>query len=364
MQNEPEQNRTEPATPFKREEARKRGQVAKSLDVNTTLIIVGFIVLLVVAAPGAAQRLGIACSELFALASSDADLAVVIASFARSLAEFLIPIAMAALVLGIVANLVQTGPIFSAHPIKPQFNRLNPVAGFKRVYNKRMLFEAFKAVLKIALLGVVVAAFFVGLWPAFTTLENSGTAFQLAWLGSTTQTLAVRLALVLVAIGLLDLVYSRWQFGKQLMMSRREIKEEVKRREGDPLVRQKIRELQRENLKQSRSLGRVAEADVLITNPEHLAIALKYVRGEMSAPVILAKGADLWAAQMRALAREHGIPIEERKPLARLLFRRGAIDGPIPPESFLEVARVYASLAERAARLRAMVRASAVEVGP
>jgi flagellar biosynthetic protein FlhB len=152
-------------------------------------------------------------------------------------------------------------------------------------------------------------------------------------------------------IGLLDLIYTRWQFGKQMMMSRREMKEESKRREGDPHVRAKLRELQRENLKQARSLSRVPEADVLITNPEHFAIALKYVRGAMTAPQVIAKGADQWAVDMKAIARAHGVPLYERRKLARSLFRQARLDQPIPSDSFVDVARIYADV--DAARRRA-----------
>jgi flagellar biosynthetic protein FlhB len=128
------------------------------------------------------------------------------------------------------------------------------------------------------------------------------------------------------------------------------MKEEVKRREGDPLIRQKIRELQRENAKQARSMSRLPEADVLITNPTHFAVALRYARNEMDAPVVIAKGADNWAAEMRKLARTHSVPILERRRLARELFAKGRIDQPIPFESFVEVARVYAELARMRAQ--------------
>jgi flagellar biosynthetic protein FlhB len=167
---------------------------------------------------------------------------------------------------------------------------------------------------------------------------------QATWIAAATASLLFRLGLVLLFAGIVDFAYVRWQFRKQMMMSHREIREEVKRREGDPLIRAKIRELQRENLKQARSLGRVPEADVLITNPEHLAIALKYVRGEMSAPHVIAKGAESWAMEMRTLANRHGIPIFERKTLARHLFKRTQIDQAVPADAFLDVARIYAEV--------------------
>ena len=167
------------------------------------------------------------------------------------------------------------------------------------------------------------------------------------WFGSHAVALLFRLGLALLLVGLLDFAFVRFKFRRDMMMSRREIKEEVKRREGDPLIRAKLRELQRENLKQAASVKRVPEADVLITNPEHLAIALRYERGSMHAPMLLARGADSWAAEMRALARRHSIPIYERKPLARQLFRSGTLGQQIPAECYVDVARIYADLEAR-----------------
>jgi flagellar biosynthesis protein FlhB len=242
---------------------------------------------------------------------------------------------------------VKIGPVCTFQPLKPKGERINPIAGFKRVFNKKMLFDAFKSVLKLLILGSVAVAFFFALWPRLPEAESADTGIVQQWVGQNALTLLFRLGLALVLIGLLDLLYTRSKFKEDMMMSRRELKEEVKRREGDPLVRAKLRELQRENLKQAASMKRVPEADVLITNPEHLAIALRYERGSMGAPVLLAKGADSWAADMRAMARRHGIPIYERRKLARMLFRQGQLGAPIPADSYLDVARIYAELEAR-----------------
>ena len=211
--------------------------------------------------------------------------------------------------LAILANIVQTGPIFTFVPLKPKGERVNPMAGFKRVFNKKMLFEAFKSLLKLRDPGRHHGHVLHALWPQLAggairgygcgsglVLESRRHRSCFAW-GSRS-----------LLIGLLDFLYTRHKFKNDMMMSRREMKEEVKRREGDPLIRAKLRELQRENLKQAASVKRVPEADVLITNPDHLAIALRYERGSMAAPIMLAKGADSWAAEMRATARRHGIP--------------------------------------------------------
>jgi flagellar biosynthetic protein FlhB len=348
---EQEQNRSEQATPFKLEEARKQGQVAKSLDFNTLVMIWGLLGLAMIFGATAWEQLGSISRDLFAGA---ANLPVSVeggagwlAGVLRSFISLIAPILVVGAVLAVLANLVQTGPIFTFKPLQPKGERINPIAGFKRVFSKKMLFEAFKSLLKLGILGGVAVAFFVSLWPQLPAAESPDTGVVQAWFGGHAVALLFRLGLALVLIGLLDLAYVRFKFGKDMMMSRRELKEEVKRREGDPLIRQKLRELQRENLKQAASVRRVPDADVLITNPEHLAIALRYERGTMAAPVLLAKGADSWAADMRTLARRHGIPIYERKPLARLLFRQGQLGQAIPADSYVDVARIYADLEAR-----------------
>lgn len=344
---EQEQNRTEQATPFKLSEAKKRGQVAKSLDLNTALITCALFAVLLTSGGSYWRQLCELCAHIF---SSAAVLAVTGDSWPTTAMSIVLdvltvlwPIAAVGAVVAVLSNLVQTGPILSMEPLTPKFERLNPVAGFKRVFNKRMLFEAFKSLLKLTFFGLVLYGFFIALWFSLPGLGGD-VHHQLEWLEANASALLVRLGLALLVIGLLDVAFTRWSFGKQMMMSRREVKEEVKRRDGDPLIKAKLRELQRENLKQARSMSRLPQADVLITNPEHLAIALCYQRDRMAAPVVLAKGADNWAAQMRAVANSRGIPTFENRPLARLLFRRGQIDLPIPSESFLEVAKVYAEL--------------------
>lgn len=348
---EQEQNRTEKATSFKLSEARKRGQVAKSLDFNSLVIVCGLFLALSVWGRANWLQLCELCAQLFSGAAGfkidESGVPVMAAQIVRSVLNIVLPFAGAGFAFGVLANLVQTGPVLSADPLKPKFDRLNPVQGFKRVFNKRMLFEALKSMLKLAFFGSIAGAFFLALWPTLPDVASSDTLEQMHWLGANGFALLFRLGLALVVVGLLDLAFVRWQFSRQMMMSRREVKEEVKRREGDPLIRAKIRELQRENLKQARSMERLPDADVLITNPEHLAIALRYDRQRMNAPTVIAKGADHWAAQMRGLAARHGIPVFERRRLARFLFRRAQIDTQVPGEVFVDVARIYAELNDR-----------------
>jgi flagellar biosynthesis protein FlhB len=348
---EQEQNRTEQATPFKLSEAKQRGQVAKSLDFNSLLAVCALLLTLAIWGESQWLRLCELCAQIFSGAASlrvdAASVAAMAATLANAALMVVVPFAATGIAFSILGNVVQTGPILSAEPLKPKFERINPVAGFKRVFNKRMLFEGFKSFLKLCFFGSIAYAFFVSLWPALQSLASAGAGEQMQWLGSSALALLFRLGLALALVGLLDLLFVRWSFSRQMMMSRREVKEEVKRREGDPQVRARIRELQRENLKQARSMSRVPEADVLITNPEHLAIALRYDRERMGAPLVLAKGAETWAAQMRAIASCHRIPRFENRSLARLLFRRAQIDQPIPPESYVDVARIYAEIGSK-----------------
>jgi flagellar biosynthesis protein FlhB len=344
---EQEQNRSEQATPFKLEEARKQGQVAKSLDFNTLIMIWGLLGLAMIWGASAWTELGEIATSLFARAADlpiTPDNAGWLAGVIRSFISLMLPVLLVGAILAILANFVQTGPIFTFKALQPKGERINPIAGFKRIYNKKMLFEAFKGLLKLGILGGVAITFFLALWPELPAAESQDTGLVQQWFGNHAISLLFRLGLALMLIGLLDFMYTRHKFKQDMMMSRREMKEEVKRREGDPLIRAKLRELQRENLKQAASVKRVPEADVLITNPEHLAIALRYDRGKMAAPILLAKGADSWAAEMRALAHRHNIPIYQRKPLARLLFRQGQLGQLIPGDSFIDVARIYADL--------------------
>jgi len=352
---EQEQHRPEPATPYKLAEARKQGQVAKSLDFNTFVTVCALLKVLAVRGGSTSSQLASMSVALFQSSGSarleqPGDAAWLGQVLLASL-DIVVPFVLMAVLAGILANLVQIGSVFSFTPLEPKFERINPVQGFKRVFSKRMLFEAFKTLLKLVLFGTILYGFLLDMWPGLPAIATGDSGTRLAWLAAEGQSLLLRLGLALLLIGLLDLLYTRWQYSKQMMMSRREIKEEGKRREGDPHVRAKLRELQRENLKQARSLSRVPEADVLITNPEHFAIALKYVRGAMSAPQVIAKGADRWALEMKALARANGVPLYERRKLARALFRKARVEQPIPPESFVDVARIYAEV--EAARRRA-----------
>jgi flagellar biosynthetic protein FlhB len=341
---EQEQNRSEAATPYKIEEAKKKGSVSKSLEVNSLMVILVFLAITYLVGRHMIERqLRFDQSMLSQAHNMNFEADHLMGWLNASLVEafyMLSPLFILLVVIAILSNVAQTGPVFTFFPLKPDFDRVNPVAGFKRMLSLKLVIESIKSVIKLALFSAVLYFTIKHFMPnllAFSQMDPHGYVDSVL---SQISSLIFKLALVIAFVALLDFMYTRWSYGDQLKMSRREVKEEVKRREGDPRVRARIRELQRETLKRSKALSKVKDADVLITNPVHLAVALKYVRGEMHAPEVIAKGAGELAAMMKKIARTHRIPVVENKLLARALFRRVDFDGPVPEQLFPQVARL------------------------
>jgi flagellar biosynthesis protein FlhB len=344
-----DQDRTEPATPYKREEARRRGQVAKSLDANSFAVMAAALAGAVIWGASIVRECGRVFRAMLGNAQAGARAPDQVYAWslreAGDLVTALVPFLFAILVAGVLANVMQTGPVFSFHPVKPDFQRLNPATGFKRIYSMRALFEAGKSLAKLVLFTAVAYVAIAGLMTGLIGLMGaSPTIYPFKVLGFA-ESVAFRLLLAFLIVVLLDLAYVRTDYAKRMRMSRREQKDEVKRREGDPHIRARRRELQREALKRSRSLQRVPEADVLITNPTHLAVALKYERGRFAAPRCIAKGAGEAAIQMRRIALRRRVQVVEERQLARQLFLAVEVDALIPESLYEPVARVYAQLA-------------------
>jgi flagellar biosynthetic protein FlhB len=257
------------------------------------------------------------------------------------------------LVASLLGTVLQSGCVLSVEPLKMDWNRINPVAGFKRVFSMRTLFYGARSVLKLVLLGGVLYLALRSLAPQFIALSSLPARDTLRTLLGDFASLGLKLALALAVIALLDLLYTRREFARQMRMSRRELKDEIKHREGDPRIRARLRELRRELLKRAMGLQRTKTADVLVTNPTHVAVALKYVHGEMESPQLVAKGAGFVAAAMRRIASRHGVPIVQNPALARSLFRELQVDGHVPPAFYAQVARIIVWVfAAREAKMR------------
>jgi flagellar biosynthetic protein FlhB len=348
MSSEQELDRNEAATPHKLSEARKRGQVAKSADVVAALVLTAASVLLYSNGWSDVIELFKLDKHLLAFAKSTnahadsgwwlVDLSVHVLQTGLGL---VLPAMGAVMIVAVLANMIQTGgPVWSWHPVKADWQRLNPMTGFKRVMSLRTLFDAGRAILKLIVLTIVIAATLKAMLPQFDQLIGLTSYGHTGLLLQDLASLAIRIAFAMCLIAVLDLAFTKREFAKNMRMSRREMRDETKNREGDPRVRARLRELRREMLKRSLAVQRTAQADVLITNPTHIAVALRYRHGEMAAPVLVSKGAGALAAVMRAIAARHRIPVLRSPALARALHAKTRIDSPIPTECYADVARL------------------------
>lgn len=337
-------DRNEAATPYKLQKARERGQVSKSPDVVSATV---FGVSMVFFAwygwktwLSLIQFARVLMMQAGRLDGSGAALWALVAHATLGGMSMLAPFFVTLLIAAVVANILQTGPVLSADPLKADWNRLNPATGFKRLFSLRTLFDAGRAVIKPLLLCLVTYHALKSLLPQFYHLSGLAPLSFVRTLVDDIVSLGLKIAMMLAVIALADLIYTRREFSKKMRMSRRDVKDEFRMREGDPRIRSRLRELRRETLKRSQSLRNTRDADVLITNPTHVAVALRYEHGKMQAPQMVAKGAGVFAAVMRSIAARHRVPIVQNPALARQLFLRLEVDQSVPPELYAQVARI------------------------
>jgi len=354
------EERTEQATPQRRKDARAKGQVAKSMEVNAALGLL-------------AAVLGI---KWFggALVTTWQDLTVRHLAMLGHLGEFspaavqdlyltacvgflrlVMPLLLFLLVVGVASNLGQTGLIFSAQALKFDFARLNPLQGIARMFSQRAVMDLVKALAKGGILGYVIYRFFHDRGEELCHLVVTPNERLGMEINALALDLMLKAAAVILVIAGIDYLFQRYQFEKSLRMTKQEIKEEYKRMEGDPHVKGRIRSLQRA-MAQRRMMSDVPKATVVITNPTHLAIALRYAPGEMGAPRVLAIGQRLVAQKIKAIAQEHHIPVVENKPLAWALFGSCKVGDEIPVELYEAVAEIIAFVFRQSGRTAAALR--------
>ncbi|SES79286.1 flagellar biosynthetic protein FlhB [Anaerobranca gottschalkii DSM 13577] len=243
--------------------------------------------------------------------------------------------------IGITANYIQVGPLFTIEPLKMKLSRINPIEGFKRLFSKRSIVQLLKSLLKIGAIGYMV---YINIKKHIRNIPNimeMDLLTIISTIGSTVFSLAIYSGAVMIFVAILDYFYSWWEYENNLKMSKHEIKEEYKQMEGDPQIRGKIKERQR-LLASRRMMQEIPKADVVITNPTHFAVALKYDINSGQAPIVIAKGQDLIAQQIKEIAKEHDIVLYEDVHLARSLYKAVEIGEPIPFEFFKAVAEVLA----------------------
>jgi flagellar biosynthesis protein FlhB len=337
-------DKSEAATPYKLEQARRRGQAAKSVDLTIGAVFLVLAGVFYASGEQMVQRELALCREVLGqLGRTDwsSDTAFTwLMGIAGHAVTALAPLLASVIITAALAGFLQAGGVFSAHPIKPDPQRVNPAAGFKRLFSARLLFDTAKSVAKVLVVGAV-------LWLALSVAIEAAPSLPyrtpralLHWLHGNVGGVLVKLAAVLLLVGLVDFVYSRREFAKKMRMSQRELKDEFKQREGDPRIRGRQRELRAKMLKQARSSKHLPDADVLVTNPTHVAVALQYRHGDMPAPRLLTKGVGQQAAQLRERARRLGIPVVQNPPLARALYKQVDFSGYVPQDLYPDVAKI------------------------
>lgn len=340
-----DQDKTEQPTHQRLEDARGRGEVAKSADAVGTAVLIVFAVTIAMTAPWITRSVADAMRGTFLLAAGKPmpgnSLFSWLGAHWSPVWQSLTPLALALVVVAVVANLAQTGPVFSAHPITPDFNRMNPAQSLKRLFSMRTVWELGKMLLKLGLLSVLAYMVFRQLRGLTESIAAASPARLPSLALSAFIKTSIYVLLILGLLSVIDLFMTRREFTKKMRMSRRELRDEHKRRDGDPEVKSKQKSLIRDLLKKARSVPRVAEADFVLTNPTHFAVALQYKPTTMRAPIVLAKGAGFMSHRIREVARRHGVPILRQPALTRALYRECDLDSPVPEARYTELAPVY-----------------------
>ena len=337
-------DRNETATPYKLQKAKEKGQVSKSSDVVSALVFVVAVAYLSWQGWEMVTR-QFELDQLIFLQSSMMNgspelLWPLISNLLKATLIWFAPFVCAVMIAAVIANMMQTGPILSIDPVIVDFNRLNPANGFKRVISMRALFDAARACVKLVLLIGVAYFALKDLASQFYSIAGLSPQGYVKVLIGDLGSLGFKMALLMVIIALLDWGFTRREFAKKMRMSKREVKDEHKQREGDPRIKVRLRDLQREARKRSKALTQTKRADVVLTNPTHVAVALRYVHGEMDSPQVIAKGAGHLAAIMRVIAAKHRIPVVRSPALARSLFKELDVEHHVPPHLFADVARI------------------------
>jgi flagellar biosynthetic protein FlhB len=338
-------NRTEAATPKRRSEARKRGQVPRSPDLSSLFVLFGLVLAMPSLFSNAALQIALffryAYTHLLDTPPTVSTLMQLGASLGLTVVKAIGPLVALAAALGVAINLAQTGPLFAFQRMQPDLNRLNPLNGITRYLSLNALVELIKALCKLLLVGWLCYNTIHSAYPLFIVLTRVDLLAGVQQVLETARQMAIRVALTMLAIAVLDYAYQRYAYERSLRMTKDEVKQEHKQLEGSPLVRSRIRSRQRQ-MARKRMMNAVPTADVVVTNPTHYAVALKYEPERMNAPIVVAKGQDLVALKIRELAQEHDVPIVENPPLARTLYRQVPLEAEIPPDLYAAVAEVMA----------------------
>ncbi|KPU28201.1 flagellar biosynthesis protein FlhB [Caloranaerobacter sp. TR13] len=339
--------KTEKPTPKRRKEAREKGQVLQSRELTSALLLLFIFLSLRIFSNYMFNSLKGHISYVYSeyLIYDDfyskKEIILLLKYMIFKTIEIVAPILGAAFIFALIINYFQVGFLFTTKTLQIKFSRINPIEGFKRLFSKRALVELVKSFLKIILISYIVYFYILRQIGIIIQLSKKNISNIVFYIAKTSFEIAIRIGLVLFVLSVLDYAYQWWEYEKNLRMSKQEIKEEYKQTEGDPNIKSKIKEKQRQ-ISMRRMMQDVPKADVIITNPTHYAIAMKYDKEKYDAPYIIAKGKDIIAENIKKVARESSIPIVENKWLARHLYNNVEIGQVIPEELYQAVAEILA----------------------
>ncbi len=339
--------KTEKATPKKKRDARKKGQVVQSKDIAGSMALLAiFMILGIFSSYFLEEIFSMLHAVLLAIGNVRAisdmgSLSALWLSIITSMFKIILPILFVTLAIGVLLSYAQVGFLFTMEPLKFQLSKLNPISGFKRLFSLKSIVELVKSIIRAA--GVLYLAYGYVMSRINDLMKVStlgiNAAVVLMW--DIAYNIVLRAAIFLFVVAIADFVYKKWDNARQLKMTKQEVKEEYKMTEGDPFIKGKIKEKQRQ-MAMSRMMQEVPSADVVITNPTHYAVALSYDGEKSDAPMVVAKGKDLIAMQIKKIANENEVPIVENKPLARALYANIEVGETITPDLFEAVADVLA----------------------
>ncbi len=347
--------KTEPATAKKRGELRGKGQVARSMDLTMAISLLAFLVGLKIFGGGLLNALFVSMQMLLTdgimHASAGTGITAIVMTVLKQVLYALLPLIIVGFIAGVIASVAQTGIVFTPNVLVPDLTRLNPISGFQRFFSLNSFAELLKSTLKVVIIGIVIYIVLSGIISQMYQMNQADPTYILEFYIQNALKLMFAVAGIYAAIALLDLLYQRFSFERNIRMSKDEIKDEMKQAEGNPQIKGKIRQ-QGRAIAFRRMMRNVPKADVIITNPTHYAVALRYDAMTMHAPQLVAKGVDNIALRIKEIAAENDVPIVENRQLARTIYQVVELDDYIPGSLFAAVAEVLAYVYRLRGRLQ------------
>lgn len=338
--------RTEDPSAKRREDFRKKGQVAQSKEVQTAAIFSLVLLFWLFYMPHFWDGLTTLVASIWKSAWEFQGTASAITALSihitKEMALLLAPLFLLVLIIGFFSSFFQFGWLLTGVPLIPDFSKLDPIAGMGRLFSKRSLIESIKSIAKVTLIGWIAFSTVMDKFNEALILVDTSASATMLFLAKTAGLILTKICAILILLAFIDFLYVRWEMEQKLKMTKQEQKEEFKESEGDPHIKGQIRALQQQ-MARKRMMAEVPKADAVITNPTHLAVAIRYDSAVMAAPIIVAKGADFVAMRIREIARENNIPLVENPPVARLLHKLD-LGAAIPEEMFKAVAEILAHI--------------------